>query len=370
MRTLKTFLPVLFGAAAGAVVAVLIASGSGGSTKTVTVESAASKSVPTALSRATGMTINQIYRRDSPGVVDIIVTSQSSGGAFGGTQEEQGEGAGVVFDKKGDILTDEHVVAGATSVVVNFNNGVHASARVLGTDPSTDMAVIKVNVPASQLDPIPFADSTTAQVGDPVVAIGSPFQLPETTTSGIVSAVGRSIQAPNNFTISGAIQTDASINPGNSGGPLLDANGQVLGLNDQIQTNGNADQSAGIGFATPANADVQVAQDIIAGRSVQHAYVGVSLNPDYTGTGAQIAPNSFGGPTSVIAGGPAAKAGLQPGDVVTAINNNRVSSTDGFIAAIGVFKPGQTVTMTIRRGGTDMKVQVTLANRPPNAHTG
>ena len=147
---------------------------------------------------------------------------RSNGGLFGGTQQTQGEGAGVVYDTKGDILTDEHVVDGATSVTVTFEDGRKAAAKVLGTDPSTDVAVIHVNVPASELHPIPFADSSSAQVGDPVVAIGSPFSLPETVTQGIVSAVGRSITAPNNYTITGAIQTDAAINPGNSGGPLLD----------------------------------------------------------------------------------------------------------------------------------------------------
>ncbi len=141
-----------------------------------------------------------------------------------------------MYDKNGHILTDEHVVAGATSVKVKFQDGYTASAKVLGTDPSTDVGVIQVNAPASELHPIPFADSSAATVGDPVVAIGSPFSLPETTTTGIVSAVGRSITAPNNYTITGAIQTDAAINPGNSGGPLLDASGHVLGLNDQIQT--------------------------------------------------------------------------------------------------------------------------------------
>jgi len=378
MRSLKTFLPALLGAAAGAIVAVVVASGSGGSTKTVTTVvssgQSASTSVPSTLAGTHGMTINQIYRSASPGVVDITVTSQqsSNAGLFGGntTQQTEGEGAGVVYDKQGDIITDEHVVANATSVDVHFNNGASAAAKVLGTDPSTDVAVIKVDVPASQLHPIPFANSDTAQVGDPVVAIGSPFSLPETTTAGIVSAVGRSITAPNNFTITGAIQTDASINPGNSGGPLLDANGHVLGLNDQIQT--NSGQSAGVGFATPANTDMQVANTIISGKKVEHPYVGVCLNSMYIGEGAQISkgpgPGCPGGP--IVAGGPAAKAGLQAGDVVTAINGTKVNSSNGFIATVGGYKPGQTVTMTIRRNGSNQQVQVTLGDRPATAPTG
>jgi S1-C subfamily serine protease len=374
MPSLKTFLPAVAGAGAGAAVAVLIASGSSGSTKTVTtvVSSgrAASISVPSTLSSTHGMTINQIYRKASPGVVDITVTAQESNGSFGNTsQQTAGEGAGVVYDKQGDIITDEHVVANATSVVVHFNNGVSTPAKILGSDPSTDVAVIKVNVPASELHPIPFANSNDAQVGDPVVAIGSPFSLPETTTAGIVSAVGRSITAPNNYTITGAIQTDAAINPGNSGGPLLDASAQVLGLNDQIQT--NSGQSAGVGFATPANTDARIANTIIAGKKVEHPYVGVCLNSNYAGNGAQIPQTSAATcPTPIVPGSPAATAGLQPGDVITKINNTRISSTNDFIATISSYKPGDTVTLTVRRDGTTKQIHVTLGDRPATAPTG
>jgi putative serine protease PepD len=372
---LKIVLPALVGAIVGAIVAVIV--GGGGSTTrsvttTVMSNGASAASIPTSLSKTQGMSINEIYRKDSPGVVDITVTSQQStgGGLFGGggTQQTEGEGAGVVYDKKGDILTDQHVVSGATSVTVHFQNGVNAKAKVLGQDASTDMAVIRVNVPASELHPIPFANSNDAQVGDAVVAIGSPFSLPETVTSGIVSAVGRSIPAPNNYTISGAIQTDAPINPGNSGGPLLDGNGAVLGLNDQIDT--SSDQSAGIGFATPGNADVQVADTIISGRKVQHSYVGVCLNSQSVG-GAQISTTANPTcPTPVVAGSPAAKAGLKPGDTITSVNGTQISSTNQFIAVVGKFAPGRTVTMTVRTGDSSRRVKVTLGTRPATAPTG
>jgi S1-C subfamily serine protease len=302
------------------------------------------------------MTINQIYKSASPGVVDIQVTSTTSTGfgPFGsGQQRTEGEGAGVVYDRNGDILTDEHVVANANTVKVTFQDGRTAPAKVLGTDPSTDVAVIRVNVPAAELHPIPLADSSTAQVGDPVVAIGSPFSLPETTTSGIVSQVGRDITAPNNYTITGAIQTDAAINPGNSGGPLLDANAQVLGLNDQIQTNSGS--SAGVGFAVPSNTVRRIADLIIAGKPVKHSYVGVELDGNSSG-GALI--------SAVRPGSPADNAGLHPQDLVTAINGKQITSTEQFIAAIDNYSPGTTVTLSVRRGGQTKQIQVRLGTRP------
>jgi putative serine protease PepD len=381
MTRLMKILPVIAGAVAGAIVALLIAGG-GGNTKTVTDEivSQASRSVPASRTTTGAMTVNQIYKQDSPGVVDLTVTAvQKSNNSFFGPQSQtsQDEGAGVVFDKHGDILTDEHVVAGATKVTVNFQDGVSAPAKVLGVDPSTDVGVVRVDVGSgagevrpTELHPIPFADSNAAQVGDPVVAIGSPFGLPGTTTAGIVSAVGRSITAPNNYTIPGAIQTDAAINPGNSGGPLLDANGDVLGLNDQIQT--SSGDSAGVGFATPGNADVQVANTIISGKKVQHPYVGVCLGNGPSG-GAEITPTTSASQCNtqpVVAGSPAAKAGLVPGDTITKVNGRTITNGDGFISVISTYKPGDTVTLTVTEpSGKTEKVKVTLGNRPASAPT-
>jgi putative serine protease PepD len=371
MSRLSRLIPIIGGAVAGGAIALAVASGSSGTshsstTTTVTQTAAANPSaVPTSLSQTKGLTINQIYRAASPGVVDITVseTASSGSGFFGGGgsggQQETGEGAGVVYDTKGDILTDEHVVSGASSVKVHFQNGTTAGAKVLGTDPSTDVAVIHVDVPASQLHPIPFADSSTTQVGDPVVAIGSPFSLPETTTAGIVSAVARSITAPNNFTITGSIQTDAAINPGNSGGPLLDANGHVLGLNDQIQTNSGS--NAGVGFAIPSNTVARIANDIIAGHPVKHAYVGVELNGSST-NGAQI--------TSVNPSSPGAAAGLQPNDVITAVNGKSIGSTQSFIETVDNFAPGNTVTLTVKRSGQSQTVHLKLGTRPQSSPAG
>jgi putative serine protease PepD len=372
IRLIKV-LPVIAGAAAGAIVALLIANG--GTTKTVTdFVSQKNTSIPaSSTTKSAGLTINQIYKKDSPGVVDITTDSVQQGSSNGffstPSQKTEDEGAGVVFDKQGDILTDDHVVAGATSVTVHFQDGVTRPAKILGTDPSTDLGVIQVSVNPAELHPIAFANSNLAQVGDPVVAIGSPFGLPGTTTAGIVSAVGRSITAPNGYTIPGAIQTDAAINPGNSGGPLLDGNGDVLGLNDQIQT--NSGQSAGVGFATPSSADVQVANTIISGKKVQHPYVGVCLD-DSTSGGAQIVSSAANNCTSgpVVAGSPAAKAGLKPGDTITKIDGKAISTSDSFITVISAYKPGDTVTMTVTKpGGGTSNIKVTLGNRPASAPT-
>jgi S1-C subfamily serine protease len=371
MPSLKRFLPVLGGAVAGGAIALAVASGSTThSTTTTVLTPSRGAALPTSLSSGKGLSVNQIYKTDAPGVVDILVTSSSNSGSLFGSQKTQGEGAGVVYDKQGDIVTDQHVVANATSVKVTFNDGQTASAKVLGTDSSTDSAVIHVNVPASELHPIPFANSDNAQVGDPVVAIGSPFQLPETVTAGIVSQTGRSIEAPNRYTIPGAIQTDAAINPGNSGGPLLDAAGDVLGLNDQIETNnttaGGEGSSSGVGFAIPSNTVQRIAAGIVGGKPVQHAYVGVSLEPTSAG-GARIDTQQAGAPAPISAGSPAAAAGLQPGDLITAIDGKAVTSTDQFIAMIDRYAPGDTVTLTVNRGGQIKQIQVKLATRPASA---
>ena len=369
MRSLGRFLPIIAGAAAGAVIAAIISSGGGTKTVTTTTTVPAVRSA-LPVSGSNGLTINQLYKMTNSGVVDITTSGTQSSGVFGfGQQPTQGEGAGVVFDNKGNILTDQHVIEGASSVKVNFPDGHSTNATVVGSDPGADVAVIHVNVPSSWLHPLTFADSSKVQVGDSVIAIGSPFSQPGTVTAGIVSATGRTISAPNQFTIPNAIQTDAAINPGNSGGPLINAAGQVIGLNDQIDTGNQNGQgqgsSSGVGFATPSNADVRIAKQIISTGKAQNAYVGVSLNAQVQG-GAAISTTSQSS-QPIVPGGPAAKAGLQPGDLITAVNGKQINSVNEFVGTIATFSPGDTVALTIKRGGETKNVKLTLGAQPANA---
>jgi putative serine protease PepD len=370
MKSINRYLPLLAIVAAGVAIAVAVSSGGSTTTRTVTTLVPSSHSAePTAFSKSGGLTVNQLFKATDPGVVDIVTSEkQGSGGLFNfGQQQTQGEGAGVVYDNKGNIVTDEHVVSGASSVKVNFPGGRTASATVVGSDAGADVAVIHVNVPSSWLHPLTFANSSQVQVGDSVIAIGSPFSLPNTVTAGIVSAVGRTIAAPNQFTIPNAIQTDAPINPGNSGGPLINSGGQVIGLNDQIETSNTNGQgegsSSGVGFATPANADVRIANQIISTGKASNAYVGVSLNSQVPG-GAAISTTSQSTQPPIVAGGPAAKAGLKPGDLITAINGKQITSVNQFIGTIATYSPGNTVTLTVKRSGQTKTIKLTLGSQP------
>jgi putative serine protease PepD len=368
MKQFARIFPLVAAAVVGGVIAVIIAGGGSTKNTTTTVVAPSRSSEPASFQSQRGMTVGQIYKLTDPGVVDITTTSKPTQGFFGfGQQQTSGEGAGFVYDNKGNILTDEHVVSGANQITVTFADGRKASASLVGSDPGADVAVIHVNnVPASALHPLTLADSSKVQVGDSVVAIGSPFSLPNTITAGIVSATGRTISAPNQFTIPNAIQTDAAINPGNSGGPLINASGQVIGLSDQIETNNQNSQgegsNSGVGFATPINTDKRIADEIIKTGKAHNAYVGVSLNPNSSG-GAEISRSSAG----VQPNGPAAKAGLQPGDLITAVNGHPVNNTNQFVATIANYAPGNTVTLTVKRGGQTKTIKLTLGSQPSSA---
>ena len=310
-----------------------------------------------ASSTQTVSTLTQLYKNVTPGVVDITVASTTPDGfGFGGAQESRAEGSGFVYDTSGHIVTNAHVVDGAKSITVRFQNGKTAKATVVGTDASSDIAVIKVDVDASLLHPLTLGSSSSVQPGQEVIAIGSPFGLAGTMTSGIVSAVDRTIEAPNHYSISGAIQTDAPINHGNSGGPLLNAGGDVIGVNAQIESDSGGND--GVGFAIPIDAVKSVASTIVSGGKVRHAYLGVKVGNAAGGPGASVG--------TVISGSPADKAGVQAGDVITAVDGKAIASDDDLTAAVGNHAPGDTVTLTLRRDGKSrtVTVTVTLGVRP------
>jgi putative serine protease PepD len=334
---------------AGGGAAVYAAASSDG-TKTVvrpvTVESAQPAS------RSTGLSVNEIYRRAHRGVVDITVAG-SSASPFGPPQSSA-EGSGFVYDSRGDIVTNRHVVDGAGSITVKFWNGKTYKATVVGTDSSTDLAVIRVRAPASQLHPLSLGDSSGLEVGDGVVAIGSPFGLEGTVTSGIVSALHREMRSQTSFTIPDSIQTDAAINHGNSGGPLLNTSGQVIGVNSQIESDSGGND--GVGFAIPSNTVRTVAGQLIATGKAEHAYLGVSIEEPASGSGARVA--------QLRSGTAAAKAGLRTGDVITGFDGETISSTDDLQRAVDQHRPGDTVTLTYRRDGSTHTVRVELGTRP------
>jgi len=335
----------LIGAGGGAGIYAAFSSGN----KTIVRQVPVADSQPA--SSTSGLSVNSIYKLAYRGVVEVKVKSQSSD-PFGGTRRQSAEGSGFVYDTNGHVITNQHVVDGATSVQVTFWNGKTYSARVVGTDASTDLAVLDVSAPSSDLYPLTLGDSSKVQVGDNVVAIGAPFGLAETVTAGIVSALHRQMTSPNNFTIDDSIQTDAAINHGNSGGPLLDAQGHVIGVNAQIESDSGGND--GVGFAIPSNTVKSIASQLISNGAAQHAYLGVELGD--SGTSARV--------VSVRASTPASKAGLRAGDVITAIGGSHISSSDELRAAINARKPGDRVSITYTRNGTKHTVSLTLASRP------
>jgi putative serine protease PepD len=333
------------GAGAGAAVTAAVNSGGETVVRQVTVAGAQ----PAANST---LSVGQVYQRTYKGVVEITVSSTNSNPyGFGAGQTQQAQGSGFVYDSDGNIVTNQHVVDGATSISVRLWNGKTYKATLVGADASDDLAVIKVDAPSSELSPLMLGDSSKLVVGDGVVAIGSPFGLENTVTSGIVSALHREMTSPNNFTIDDSIQTDAAINHGNSGGPLLNTQGQVIGVNSQIESDSGGND--GVGFAVPSATVKKVVTQLIAGGKVQHAYLGVGLS----GSGAAQL-------TNVVSGGPADKAGLATGDVITAVAGKAVATGDELRAAIDARQPGDSVSITYTRDNQKHTLSVTLGNRP------
>ena len=352
----------LLGAGGGAATYAALGSGETTIVRATAVESGAQ---PTAAT--TDSTVAEIYKRVSGAVVEITVSS--AGG--------QAQGSGFVYDDEGHVITNHHVVEGADTVSVKFSDGSTHDGTVLGSDPSTDLAVIDVDAPASLLEPLHLADSDELEVGDGAIAIGSPFGLEQTVTAGIVSALHRQITAPDDFAIDDVIQTDAAINHGNSGGPLLDFEGRVIGVNSQIESDSGG--NVGIGFAVPSNTVEEIASQLISGGKVEHAYLGVGIESIPAAAAEELELQEGAAVVRVSPGTPAADAGLRAssdsrvvdgqvyptgGDVITEVDGERVRDADELRQAIDAHRPGDTVELTVLRDGEQESVEVTLEARP------
>ncbi|HXV95032.1 MAG TPA: trypsin-like peptidase domain-containing protein [Gaiellaceae bacterium] len=359
------------GAGGGAATFAALGSDGGSTTvRQVTVES----SQPAA-STSESLSVSEVYEKAYESVVEITTTlSQSSPMGEG---QARGQGSGFVFDAQGNIVTNQHVVEGAETVSVRFWDGSTYDATVVGSDPSTDLAVVKVDAPADMIAPLALGDSTELSVGESVVALGSPFGLEGTLTSGVVSALNREMTSPNNFTISNSIQTDAAINHGNSGGPLLNAAGEVVGVNTQIRSESGG--SDGIGFAVPSSTVSSIVPQIIASGSVEHAYLGVGVASLSDSVAAELGVPAGAMVTEVRQGTPAAEAGLRAasgsamvdgqsyptgGDVITAVDGTAIADGADLQAAVDAKRPGDTVSITYTRDGASATIQVSLGTRP------
>ncbi len=319
---------------------------------------------------------SELYARTAPGVVEITVTGTSEGFGPYGPREVESQGSGFVLDTKGNIVTNQHVVSGASSITVTFGDGMEAEATLVGSDASTDVAVIRVDVAADKLHPLVLGSSADVEPGDGVVAIGSPFGLEGSISAGIVSAVDRTITAPDGAQITGAIQTDAALNKGNSGGPLIDATGKVIGVNSQIES--GTDTGTGVGFAIPIDTVRTVASQLIASGKVEHGFLGVHVVTVTTTAAERLGLPRGAQVAEVEARSPAAKGDLkagtetqtvngveltEDGDVIVAIDGTAVTSGDQLAAAIAAHEPGDTVALTVVRDGDQRTVSVTLGSR-------
>lgn len=381
MSSLRAYAALVATAVLGggvAVGAVALLGGLDGDTTVITETAAPATSAPTTV--AEGMSINEIYERAAPGVVQIASLGADNPDPFSGSPQ-RALGSGFVVDKAGHIVTNFHVIQGADEIRVSFTNRDTVEAELVGTDPSTDIAILRVETNAGALTPLPLGNSDNVEVGDQVVAIGNPFGLDRTATAGIVSAVQRLIMAPNRFTIDHVIQTDAPINRGNSGGPLLSSRGQVIGVNTQIETGGISTGNVGIGFAVPSNTVKNVVAQILRTGRVDHPHLGIQGHPITSeladtyrlpveegvlveevteGSGADRA-GLEGGDTDVVVSGETYVLG---GDIIVAADGKKVASIEELRDAIAAHKPGDKIRLEIYRDAKKTSVTVTLGRRP------
>jgi len=325
-------------------------------------------------------TVSDIYKQEGPGVVFVQARGTSSESPFGPPGERGGTatGSGFVVDKEGTVITNAHVVEGSQNVSARFEeDGEFVDAKVVGRDPSTDIAVLKIDPDKAKLQPIPLGKSADVEVGDPVVAIGNPFGFTRTVTTGIVSALQRQIEAPNGFPIRNIIQTDASINPGNSGGPLLDADGKVIGINSQIATGGSRG-SVGIGFAVPIDTAKSLLPRLKRDGKVERSYLGIEMArvTEQVAEDLNLPVKEGALVTSVVSGGPADDAGLKGGrtptgegivaggDLIVKVDGTAVKTPDDVAAAIADDKPGDKIEIEYYRGKDEKTAEVELGKRP------
>jgi putative serine protease PepD len=354
-RLTNLFFLFLGAASVGLVVGVLAIAGVLGGTDRVIREVPRDTSTPVSQPRAATGSVADIYARIAPGVA---LVEADAGGGSGGT------GSGFLIDGQGHVVTNEHVVEAGRRFTVRFGEeGDAIPAKVVGEDRSTDLAVLEVDpgkIPA-ETRPLEMASSSNLRPGDVAIAIGSPFRLSGTVTTGIISALDRSIESPNGFPIDGVLQTDAAINPGNSGGPLLDAQGRVIGVNSQIAASA-AQQNSGVGFAVPVDTVKGVVPKLIAGQEIKRAYLGVSSVNSSGEKGAVVG--------SIAPGGPAADSALHVGDRIVKVADRPVNDQDDLSAAVLQHKPGETVHLTVVRGGDERTIDVRLGTRPDQLQQG
>ncbi|WP_372788751.1 S1C family serine protease [Paraconexibacter sp.] len=373
------------GGTAVGVVALTGIGGTDGTTTTIVQQAPIGSGTANAASDGSGLTPRELYERDAPGVVFIraqVVQRTASPFDFGTPQTQQSvsTGSGFVINDDGSILTNAHVIDGAVKVSVQFQDKKTVTAKVIGKDVSSDLALLKVESDGVDLRPLELGSSKDVQVGDPVIAIGNPFGLDRTLTTGVVSALQRRINAPNDFTISNVIQTDAAINPGNSGGPLIDATGKVIGVNSQIETGGSGGGNVGIGFAVPIDTAKEILPQLKESGRVDRAYLGITSITIDGSLDALNLPVKKGALVQTVAqGSPADKAGLRGGDIsaqlttgeiqlggdiIESIDGKAVTSSDDVARLVQGKKPGNTVKVGIRRDGQKKTLDVKLGSRP------
>ena len=397
---LPLLLAALLGGGVAAGVTAFIVDDTGGDTHTTTVIRQPAVSSQGANDKranaAEGLTAADIYQRYAPGVAfvrsEVTEQTQNPFDPFGGAQRSESTGSGFVIDAGGDILTNNHVIDGATpgSITVQLADKKTVKATVVGKDPSTDLALLKVDPEGLDLKPLPLGSSKDVHVGDPTIAIGNPFGLDRTLTTGVVSALQRQIHAPNGWSIKDVIQTDAAINPGNSGGPLIDSAGRVIGINSQIETGGGGSGSVGIGFAVPIDTAKAILANLKKGETVQRAYLGItSLTVDgqldalnlpvdhgalvqtvESGSPAELAGLKAGDLQATLSGSSSNDTVVLGGDIITKVDGKAITTSDQLSQLVTGHKPGDKVKVEIVRKKETKTLTVTLAERPSALQTG